>query len=168
MPDYNIYIHAIGTGANNNGLNPTLPWSEKAMSEGASPTQAWGSNGIGVAPYIIGASRFVDNPESVVTSATSSIFKGAAVVAAATIVVKTIISVGSKIEDYKALLSGDETIVRQRQDVLQGISNLFNPLSAVVSEYKQRVVLYQENQKRALQSVLFGDSVINRYTNRGV
>lgn len=169
MPDYNIYIHAIGTGSNGGGFAPTTPWSQREGGDGTTPTQAWGGfGGSGVAGAIAGASRLISNPDSIVAGATSSVFKSAAYVACAALVVRTVVFIGSKVEDYNALLSGDEVIVRRRQDVLQGINNLFHPFSASINNFKQKVLLQQENDKRVSQRQLLGDSVINSYTGRGV
>lgn len=167
MADYNIYIHAIGNGTQT-AFNPTIPWSQKGQ-EGASPTQPWQSNeSSNIANSLMAVGSIAMNPDSIVGTAVSGASKYSAIIAVAAFVVGAVVNITGKVENYKALLSGDKVWVTHREDVQKGFQNLMRPISSEREAYYNKVLLTQQNEKRALESQLLGDSVINRYTGRGV
>ena len=89
MPDYNIYVHAIGTGGATNA-NPTVPWSAKEGNVGGafSQTQSRSSGtnvggGFNAVMTITRAANTARNPDSVVSTAIVGLAKFAPWVAAA-------------------------------------------------------------------------------------
>lgn len=173
MADYNIYIHAIGTGSNNGGFNPTVPWSLREGGEGSSPTEAWSGSSSGSGSFLplagIGrTAAFLSNPDSIVGSAVSSAFKFLPIVAAAGIIIKTGLKIYENALDFSILEGGDYSQQVSYQNFRQTISNIFSPFNTTFNAFRQETAWRVENSKKTQQRALLGDSVINAYTNRGV
>ena len=171
MADYNIYIHAIGTGTQT-AFNPTTPWSQRGEG-GKSPTQPWDSGGTGIIGSLqsgMAAGTMLGGSEAIAESseAATSGGWGSVLVTAAVFVAKQLIQLPGKIETYQALMSGDKMWLTFREDVRQGFQNTMKPLSTEKQAHYNRIQIAQQNQKRALDRELLGDSVINRYAGRGV
>lgn len=174
MPDYNIYIHAIGTGSAS-GESPTTPWSARESVGGAfSQTQSM-SNGGNVGGASFSAARFVaraanaaQNPDSVVSSAFAKVAQIFPWVLAAYACVKLGETIIDNVIDFQTIDSGDYRNQIQWQDFKKSISNVFSPISSTISHFKTERQWARENQRRVQERDLLGDSVINSYTRRGV
>lgn len=171
MADYNIYIHAIGTGGST-ANNPTIPWSAREGDEAMSPTTAFpanfGTNGSGVAKAIIKASSIAQNPDSVLSQAVSNVAKAIPFVAAAFAVVKLAVSTADTALDFYTMQTGEYTGKIGWNNFKQVMAVPFHPFSSMIDAYKQEVRWGIENSKRTQERQLLGDSVINSYTNKGV
>lgn len=170
MADYNIYIHAIGNGGATNN-NPTIAWGDREDGSAFSPTASKGSGGFSsaqIAKNIIKATNIMQNPDSLIASAVGTVVKAAPIIAAAFAVVSVGVKIVDTCHDYSALQSGDYRSQIQWQNFKQGFSNVFHPFSSTIQHFRTNLEWNIENQKREQQRALFGDSVINSYTNRGV
>lgn len=171
MADYNIYIHAIGTGGST-ANNPTIPWSAREGGEAVSPTSAFPSNfgadGAGAAKAIIKASAIAQNPDSILGQAVSSIAKAIPFVAAAYAVVKLGTGIVDTCYEYQTLYTGDYRNQIGWQNFKNRFANILTPVSSSINANKTETQWRIENSKRSQQRELLGDSVINSYTNKGV
>ena len=172
MADYNIYIHAIGTGGATNE-NPTVPWSARESGGAFSQTQSKssgdiGGGGINAAQAIIKATSFARNPDSAISSAFSSIAKAFPIVAAAYACVKLGEAIVDNCIDFDVIETGNYRTQTEWQNFKSSIKNVFHPISSSIQSYKQTREWNRENYKAKAQRDLLGDSVINSYTGRGV
>lgn len=169
MADYNIYVHAIGTGGSN-AYNPTVPWSAREGGEGSSQTvsQSGDVSGGGAARAIIRAAGYAQNPDSAVGSAFSNALKSIPYVAAAFAVVKLGETIIDNAVEFKALESGDFRSQVSWQNLKTNLNVVFHPFSSSWNSFKVRRQWAREDARASQQRDLLGDSVINSYTNRGV
>lgn len=171
MADYNIYIHAIGTGGATNE-NPTIPWGQKDVSN---PTVPWsesqssggGFNGLGIGGAARAAALF-SNPDSLVGTAISKAMKFVPTIAAAFVVVKTMTKVYETALDFSNIQSGDYGTQINYDNTRQGLHAIFTPVNTLVQIERTKLQNQVDNQRRRGNRELLGDSVINSYTNRGV
>ena len=173
MPDYNIYIHAVGGGASN--ANPTVPWGAREDGGGASgfPTTSQGggaSSGAGfdAARAITRAAGYAQNPDSIIGSAVSALAKISPYVLAAYAVVKLTITIIDNATEFNALESGDHRSVNAWQNVKTAVGHVFHPVSSWWISYKTEREWSRENSRLTQQRDLLGDSVINTFRGRGV
>lgn len=177
MPDYNIYIHAVGGGGE--GYNPTMPWSARdggaaGGGGGAAPTTSqtsggdFGSASSSVLRTTLRALQFANSPDSIVGAAINSVAKVIPWVAVAVAVIKLGETITENVLDFGAIESGDYKYQKIWQDAKAGLSAVLNPVSTMVQTFKQQKQWARENTKLKAQRDLLGDSVINSYSNRGV
>lgn len=175
MADYNIYIHAIGTGGGTND-NPTVPWSQRGQdgSGGAfSQTQSKTSGSVGAAGNnaahaIIRAASYAQNPDSLVSSAITAIGKAFPIAAAAYACVKLGEAIIDNVIEFGVIESGDYRFQTGWNNAKRSIHNVFHPISSSVESAKIQRQWEKENKKLQAQRDLLGDSVINSYTGRGI
>ena len=172
MADYNIYIHAIGTGGATN-QNPTVPWSQKDEGGAFSQTtpqsgSGLGVDGVNVAFAISRASNFAQNPDAIVGTAVSGIAKIFPWIAVAFAVTKLVDTAYTTALDFTTLETGDYRAQIQWDNFKTVGNDIFKPVSTLLSSLKTRNQWRIENYKQKAQRDLLGDSVINSYTNRGV
>ena len=110
MPDYNIYIHAIGTGSATS-QNPTLPWSARdggGQSQTTSQTSGGASGeGFNAARTIVRAAAYAQNPDSLISTALSNIAKAFPIVAAAVACVKLGETIIDNCIEFSVIETGD-------------------------------------------------------------
>ena len=177
MPDYNIYIHAIGT-AGSTGENPTVPWSARESGGGAfSPTSSQsgssGGGGLGgvgstFARAITKTAGYMQNPDSLVSTGVSMLARVFPWVAVAMAVIKTSESIVNNIVDFSTIETGDYANQVRLNDVKAMMHLVTHPVSTLVQGFKMERQWARENQKLKAQRDLLGDSIINSYTGRGV
>lgn len=172
MADYNIYIHAIGTGVAS-ASNPTTPWSAREGGQGLSQTtsQTSGDGSVnveGAFNAVIRTAGYASNPDALISKAVTSLARAFPIIAAAYAVVQLGEAVINNAIEFSEIETGDYRFGVQYQNV-KAINNLvFHPVSSVVQNYKAQNQWQRENYKLRAQRELLGDSVINSYTNRGV
>lgn len=171
MADYNIYIHAIGT-ANSNANNPTVPWSQREGGEGSNPTvpQSGGYGGfnIGIMGGLMGMGRSaIANPTSLVGASVLPAAQAGAIAFAAFVAVKTAHTIYKNAVDFYGLITGQHRLSFEYEENIKGMS-LLHPISTLIERQKIYITQRHENDKKALERELLGDSVINSYSNRGV
>lgn len=171
MADYNIYIHAVPGSPTS--VNPTLPWSnrEGGVSSQTTSQSSGGSSsgeGIGAVAAITKASRYAQNPDSIVSGAVSGIAKALPWVAAAYAAVSLAEKVVNTAIEFNELQGGDYGRSIGWKNYLQARANALQPVSASIQSYKTELMWDRENQRLRAQRDLLGDSVINSYTGRGV
>lgn len=174
MPDYNIYIHAIGNSGGFN-QNPTTPWSARDSVGGAFSQTQSNSNSGDIGSASVNAARIVarvantaQNPDSVVSSALSVIGRAFPWILAAYACVKLGETIIDNALDFQTIESGDYRNQVQWQDFKKGVSNVLHPISSTINHFKVERQWARENQRRVQERDLLGDSVINSYTRRGV
>lgn len=175
MADYNIYIHAIGTGGATN-QSPTTPWSQKSEGESGgafSQTQSQTSGNVGGGGFnavkaITKAASVAQNPDSVISAAFVAAAKFVPWVAAAYACVRLGVAIADNVLEFQALETGYYGNQIKWQDWKQGVRNIFHPFSSGINALKTQRQWAIENQKLTQQRDLLGDSVINSYTGRGV
>ena len=173
MADYNIYIHAIGTGGGTSD-NPTIPWSQRgengnggAFSQTESQTGSlqWGNN---AAKSIIRAASFAQNPDSLISSAITAIGKAFPIAAAAYACVKLGEAIIDNVVQFGTIESGDYTNQTNWNNIKKGVQMMLHPISSAVEISKMQNQWARDNKKLQAQRDLLGDSVINSYTGRGI
>ena len=167
MPDYNIYIHAIGTGGATND-NPTVPWSQKEEGGAFSQTTSQSSGGNGGVGAFMRAATYAQNPDSIISNAIGKYGKAMAIVGAAYACVKLVQSLQDHIMDFADAENGTQLARIKMEDARQGFNNVFNPVHAIAQSNRTIKEWQRENYKAREERDLLGDSVINSYTNRGV
>lgn len=170
MADYNIYVHAIGTGTASQ-YNPTTSWSAREGGESLSPTSSQTSGGAsGSAAFgtIIRAAGYASNPDSIISRAFSSLAKAFPIVAAAFAVVQLADGIITTATEFAEIETGDYRFGVKYQNFKTGVHIIFNPVSSTIQSFKTQAQWQRENYKLRAQRELLGDSVINSYTNRGV
>lgn len=167
MPDYNVYIHAIGTG--NGQSNPTVPWSQRESGDGTSQTSSQsGGGGVGIARAIIRASSYAQNPDSVISQSLSNVAKAFPIVAAAYAVIKVGESIIDNAIEFVEIETGDYRNGVAWKNFKTNMNIVLHPASSSLQAFKIERQWSRENQRARLSRDLLGDSVINSYTNRGV
>lgn len=170
MADYNIYIHAVGTGSGTS-YNPTMPWSQRQNAQSQTESQG-GSNvggaGFNAAAMVTRAATIAQNPDAMVGSAFSNAMKAIPWVAAAFAVVKLTESVIDTAIEFGEIESGDYRGGNQWRDVKQMIKTMLHPVSTFVSHFKLEAEIKRDTQRAKLQQDLLGGSQVNSYTRRGV
>ena len=169
MPDYNIYVRAVGT-SNATLDNPTIPWAQR---ETTSPTIPWGQTQSGGsvgfnAGGVARTAAIFSNPDSIIGGAVSKVMKVLPAVAAAYAVYKTCEKIYETCLDFSTLKSGDYGTQIAFQNKRTSIDNIFKPVTTTVNAIRSKTQVEVENQRRSQTRELLGDSVINTYTNRGV
>jgi len=167
MPDYNIYIHAIGTGGATND-NPTVPWSQREGGEAFSQTTSQSSGGSGGAGAFMRAAAYAQNPDSIVSNAIGKYGKAMAIVGAAYACVKLAQSLQDHIMGFADVENGTQLARTRMEDARQGFNNVLRPVHAIAQNTRTIKQWQRENYKLREERDLLGDSVINSYTNRGV
>lgn len=169
MADYNIYIHAIGTG-NQTAFNPTVPWSQRQESESIAPTQSSGGglSSMGTLGAISRVGAFMSNPNSIVSSAFSKVAKAIPYVAAAYVVVNTLVKGYETAMDFAAIESGDYGIKMEWENQRRILHAITDPIGTQIQYVKTKMQLKIDNERHRLNRELLGDSVLNSYTNRGI
>lgn len=172
MPDYNIYIHAIGTGGATND-SPTTPWSQKSEGGAFSQTSSQSSDSLSGAGgnltrNIIRAASYAQNPDSLISTATSAIAKAFPIVAAAVACVKLAETITDNVLDFRVIETGYYKNQVMWQDFKTTVHNVFHPVSGLVQSFKTERQWVRANERNRMERDLLGDSVINSYTNRGV
>ena len=174
MPDYNIYIHAIGSSGSTSE-NPTVPWSARQNGGGFSPTSSKSSGGgnfegmgANVARSITKAASYMQNPDSLVSSGLGVLAKASPWIVAAMAVIKLGESVANNVVEFSAIETGDYTRQVQLNDIKSMMRLVTHPFSTLVQGYKIERQWARENQRLTAERDLLGDSVINSYTGRGV
>ena len=172
MPDYDIYIHAIGGSSSE---NPTVPWSarESGGSNAGFPTSPQGGGsvskeGFNAAMAITKAAGYAQNPDSIIGSAVSGLAKISPYVLAAYAVVKLTVTIIDNATEFNALESGDHRSVNAWQDVKTTVGHVFHPVSSWWNSYKTEKQWSRESARQSQQRALLGDSVINSFRGRGV
>lgn len=169
MADYNIYIHAINGGPGQ--YNPTAPWSQREGNDSGifSQTQSQTGGGLGSVPgAITKAVALARNPDSVIATASNTALKALPWVAAAVACVDLGIKAYETALEFATLQSGDFARKTFWDNLKQGTSNIFHPVSSSIQSLKTHIEWTIQNQRRAQDRDLLGDSVINQYTGRGV
>ena len=168
MPDYNIYIHALNTSSPTS--NQTIPWTlrEEPTSTGESNTTPHGGASIGAFGIASRIAAIAQNPDSIVAGATSGLMKAAPYIAAAAVVVK--LSIAAKETALGAIERelGDYRHSIAWENLKTNVNVITHPFSSTVQHFRTVRQISLNNQRVSLQRELFGDSVINSYTNRGV
>lgn len=168
MPDYNIYVRAIGT-SNASVDNPTVPWSQR---ETTSPTVPWGQTEGNFTGFNAGrvarTAAIFSNPDSIIGGAISKGMKALPAIAAAYAVIKTIEKVYETCLDFSTLKSGDYGPQIAFENTRKSIGNIFKPVSTSINALRSQTQNQVDNQRRSQNRELLGDSVINSYTNRGI
>ena len=173
MPDYNVYIHAIGTGGATN-VNPTVPWSAREGNVGGafSQTQSQSSFSVGggyqATRIVTRLANTAQNPDSIVSTAIVALAKVAPWVAAAYACVKLGVAITDTVLDFQALETGYYGNQVGWQNFKQTINNVLHPFSSNINAHKTQRQWAIENQKLKQQRDLLGDSVINSWAGRGV
>ena len=170
MADYNIYVHAVGTGSATS-QNPTIPWSQREEGVGGAAAQTTSQSGGGFgngSVAFMSMARYAQNPDSLVSTGMSTLAKLVPALAVAAIVVKTADKLITEVEEINAAETGDHRRIVAYQNFKSRVSSVFTPVSTGVNFLKTINQRSREDSKRALQRDLLGDSVINSYTNRGV
>lgn len=171
MPDYNIYIHAVGGSPNE---NPTVPWGAReggGSSVGFPTSSKSGSatkEGFNAAMAITKAAGYAQNPDSIIGSAVSGLAKISPYVLAAYAVVKLTITIIDNATEFNALESGDHRSVNAWQDVKTAVGHVFHPVSSLINSLKTERQWSRESYRQSQQRDLLGDSVINSFRGRGV
>lgn len=162
MPDYNIYIHANGTGGS--GIaSQTTPWRDGQPSgSGETATTPWGKR---EAEQVI---RGIEHPSGLVSSAVSTGLRMIPKVAVAYSVVKTADSLLSFALQYNSLETGDYRAQYFVEGIKNAIHTALNPISMIANAIRENQAFRLANYKQAAARELLGDSVINSYSNRGV
>ena len=110
MADYNIYVHAVGTGTTTN-YNPTTSWSAKEGGESLSPTSSQtsggGASGSGAFNAIIRTAGYASNPDSIISKAVTSLARAFPIVAAAFAVVQLGDGVVTTATEFSEIETGD-------------------------------------------------------------
>lgn len=168
MADYNIYIHAIGTGGASN-QSPTTPWSAREGGDAFSQTESQGgSDASGAVRSFTRAAAFVSNPDSLVSTGISKLAKFIPAILLAGAVVKISDAILSNVIEFSEIESGDYRNGIAYQNFKIGIHNVLRPISTAINHFKIERQWARENRKLEQQRDLLGDSVINSYTRRGV
>lgn len=171
--DYNIYLHASGVSYS----NPTTPWSAGSTPQ----TTPWDAQTSGeeMSGELLGSAQKVAGAMTA-NNLTSIGGKGgimgflksnpyiAAIMMVAAATVKVTDKIISFTTDTKALALGDFTGQTQFHNFKASAHALFHPISTSFERMRFDMQLNRENQKRALERELLGDSLINQYTGRGV
>lgn len=171
MPDYNIYIHAVGTGVSTN-QNPTVPWSAREDAGGSQTQSQGGSNAAGAsfnaAAMVSKAASITQNPDALVGSAFSGAMKSVPWIAAAYAVVKAGVSIADTVIEFVEIDTGDYRNGNAWRDSKQALNILLHPVSSVMQFAKTTSQWNRESKRFRLEQDLLGGSVINTYTGRGV
>lgn len=172
MADYNIYIHAIGTGSATSN-NPTIPWSARGEGSGASQTISMSDGGVegagnGVVKAIMKATGYASNPDSIIAQAWSALGRAFPIIAVACAVVQLGDAIATNVIQFGEIENGDYRMGTSYSNLKIGINNVFHPASTVIQSFKTQQQWKYENKKHQAERDLLGDSVINSYTNRGV
>jgi hypothetical protein len=172
MPDYNIYIHAIGTGSATN-QNPTVPWSARDGGEAFNQTQSQSggnaaASGINAVAMVGRAAAITQNPDALVGAAFSGAMKALPWIAAAYAVVKTGVSIADTAIEFTEIETGDYRGGNAWKDIKQIFNNLSHPFSSTMQFLKTTSQWERESKRARLEQDLLGGSVINSYTRRGV
>lgn len=166
MADYNIYLHAIGTGGATND-NPTIPWSQKEGGGAFSQTVSQ-SGGFAGGGNFMRAVAFAQNPDAIVSSSIGRYGRALAVVGAAYACLKLTQTLQDHIIGFAEAENGSQLARIRMEDTRQAFNNLIRPVSAIIQNIKIEKQWQRENYKLQQQRDLLGDSIINSYTNKGV
>ena len=167
MADYNIYLHAIGTGGATSD-NPTIPWSQREGGAAFSQTSSQSEGGSGGFGTFMKATAYAQNPDSIVSNAFGKYGKAMAVVGAAYACVKMTQALQDHIIGFVEVENGAQLARIRMEDARQNFNNVIRPINAIVQYNRTEKQWQRENYKQQSQRDLLGDSVINSYTNRGV
>lgn len=154
--DYNIYIHSIGS---QNNESPTTPWNnDEPKGDG---TTSW-------QPSVSKALSVASNPDSLVSMGVGAIKKAIPAIAVAGMVV----GVGMRVYDtalrFTTAGTGDYRATMERQNFKAKMKWVFSPLSTAIEYYANEQAIRLEDDRRAMESRLLGDSVLNSQMGRGV
>lgn len=158
--DYNIYLHTDGAA----NSNPTKPWASDGGDSSPSfqtNTQPWENvlkKGISVA----------QNPDGLVSSATSKISKAIPQIAIAAALIKLTDKVISEVIDFKTITTGDYTNQIMYGNIKAGISAAFRPISTTINIAKQKRINRNVDEASALRMKLQGDDFLNGFNGYGV
>lgn len=148
--DYNIYIHNAESVESS---DPTKPWASSSNKEGNFQDNF--TRGIQKATSIL------QNPDGLVQSAISKGMKALPWVAAAYAVLKLTDSVISTANQFITAETGDYRFATQYNNFKAGLSACFRPFSTTINYFKVEQQIRLENNKKAANRELFGDSMIN-------
>lgn len=166
MPDYNIYIHAVG-GSSASEFNPTVPWGIKeqgAPSGATSDVTSWGNNQEIELGMISSVANTASNPDSLIQMGVSALAKAFPWVAVAIAVVMTAEKIYSTCLDFSSLQSGDYSTLIGYNNFKANINSFLHPYSTTMNRYRENLVNNLDNDRKSLQRALLGDSVINQST----
>lgn len=155
--DYNIYIHSIGAGGQSSPTTPWQPQNQVNIPWGAQEGEI-GNEGA--------------SPEALAMGAGSAAMKfagAAAMVAAAVLVVKAAQSIYSGIVlPVSTQTTGDYRASVAYNNFQNTLSQVFSPISHAINYQKAKLTIRLEDERRAQNRLLLGDSEINQYTGKGV
>ena len=165
MADYNIYLHAVNTGASN---SPTTPWSQKEGG-GSSQTTIDGGSGSGASGLSFSRmAAFAQNPDSAISSGFGMMSKALPWVAAAYAAVKIGISITENVIEFREIESGDHRASTEWGNVKQALNIALHPFSSTIQNLKTVAQWKKQDETARMNQDLVGGSVMNSYTRRGV
>lgn len=148
--DYNIYIHS------------------SSSSKSKDPTKAWKSSSGGESSFedkftreIQRTSGIMQNPDSIVQGAVNKVMKAVPYVAAAYAVLKLTDAVISTANTFITAETGDYRFDTNYNNFKAGLNACFRPFSTTINYFKIEQQIRLENNKKAANRELFGDSMIN-------
>lgn len=165
MADYNIYIHAIGTGTPS-AFNPIIPWSQREEGAGLNPTVS--QSGGSVAGAIGRAYLIARNPDAIVGAGVGFLSKAIPIIAVASAVITIGTAVADKYTEYTSFMSGDYSARHNFERGRAMLNATLRPVNTWIEYRRNYYEIKKANERSQWERSLLGDSVINSYTNRGV
>ena len=148
--DYNIYLHDTESVESS---DPTKPWT--SSSDGKSNFEDNFTRGVQKATGIM------QNPDGIIAGAVGKAMKALPYVAAAYAVFKLTDAVITTANQFITAETGDYRFETQYNNFKAGLSACFRPFSTTVNYFKVEQQIRLENNKKAANRELFGDSMIN-------
>lgn len=160
MPDYNIYIHSVGSGDGDG--NATKPKTDKDSKTKPKTAQKI-AKGIGL----------LSNPDSLISEgigiAAKEVSKAVPAVAVAYAVLKVSDRMITITQQFQVASTGDYSSQIAYSNFKQGIKNALTPFSTSLNLALARHNAKIEQQRVNQQISLLGESVINQgYVRKGV
>lgn len=164
--DYNIYIHSVGSGST---VKPTEPRSMGTNTKPLQVKEEESGGGVDIGGKIRQVGGFIQNPDSAFGMARSAVFSKAGVVGVAIAVAYQVSNkVAGTVIDLNAMTTGDYGMQHAFNEFHSMTRYFTNPISTLISDTKQMILIQQENARKQLQAQLLGDSQLNTYYGKKV
>lgn len=153
--DYNIYIRSVEGGGYQ---NPTTPWDNRE-----SPTKPW-------KPTMQQVENSLNLPvsPSLIAKGVNAVAKAAPWVLLAKAVFDMVSTMSNNIMPYFANETGDYRLTRERENVKNYCNWIFQPFQSIASHHNAEQQIRLEDDRRAQNRLLLGDSVLNERAKVGV
>lgn len=165
--DYNIYLHSIEQASAFGAF--TKPWSNEQQA--SSPTSAWKQDQDSSAS----TPDILDSIESIARQGLNVLAKSVPEIAIGLAIVTSVKTAASMIDTgietclpYYEASQGDYMLGIQYHNIKTALNSLTHPTSAINDFLLNQLRTIKNNERKAMQRELLGDSLVNTYTNRGV